>query len=102
MLVGSAGRGFAYEQADITNESPRSKMLRRLADRMQRGDGRARVRRSAEGENRTTPESTHHIRSRGRPCEKGDVQDPMRERPGSAVGFVGGLGFHSEMSIGGL
>jgi hypothetical protein len=27
---------------------------------------------------------------------KGDVQEPMRERPGSAVGFGRGLDFHTE------
>ena len=27
---------------------------------------------------------------------KGDVQEPMRERPGSAVEFAGGLDFHTE------
>jgi hypothetical protein len=31
---------------------------------------------------------------------KGDVQGPMRERPGSAVGFAGGLDFHTERGSG--
>src|ERR1700677_1668737 len=31
---------------------------------------------------------------------KGDVQEPMRERPGSAVGFAGGLDFHTERGSG--
>jgi hypothetical protein len=33
---------------------------------------------------------------------KGGVQEPMRERPGSAVGFAGGLDFHTERGSGGL
>src|ERR1700722_3268459 len=31
---------------------------------------------------------------------KGDVQEPMRERPGSAVEFAGGLDFHTERDSG--
>ena len=34
------------------------------------------------------PESAEAVR-------KGDVHEPMWERPGSAVRFAGGLGFHS-------
>jgi hypothetical protein len=30
---------------------------------------------------------------------KGDVQEPMRKRPGSAVGFAGGFDFHTERGI---
>jgi hypothetical protein len=32
---------------------------------------------------------------------KGDVQGPMRERPGSAVEFAGGLDFHTKRGSGG-
>ena len=36
-----------------------------------------------------------------RGLRKGDVQEPMRERPGSAVGFAGGLDFRMESGSGG-
>ena len=32
---------------------------------------------------------------------KGDVQEPMRERPGGAVGFAGGFDFRTERGSGG-
>ena len=32
---------------------------------------------------------------------KGDVQEPMRERPGSAVGFAGGFDFRTKRGSGG-
>jgi hypothetical protein len=35
-----------------------------------------------------------------RGLRKGDVQGAMRERPGSAVGFAGGLDFHTERGSG--
>ena len=35
-------------------------------------------------------------------ARKGDVQEPMREQPGSTVGFAGGFDFHMEGCSGGL
>ena len=42
------------------------------------------------------PGATHVRALPAEAVRKGDVQEPMRERPGSAVGFAGGLDFHTE------
>jgi hypothetical protein len=45
-------------------------------------------------------EAEGYVRCRVRPCEKAMFKS-YAERPGSAVGFAGGLDFHTERGSGG-
>jgi hypothetical protein len=60
--------------------------------------GRAVVRRAARVERLGLLEEASVRALPAEAVRKGDVQGPMRERPVSAVGFAGGLDFHTEWS----